>query len=86
MVSITAAESRLGQHLGLRAASSDVLNENKDEGLEEMRKPMTDSINDVEKRSTSVLGWADAAELGIITSLSFILFCKAIDDFEFMLT
>lgn len=47
---------------------------------------MTDSINDVEKRSTSVLGWADAAELGIITSLSFTLFCKAIGDFEFMLT
>lgn len=41
---------------------------------------------DVEKGSMFVLGWADAAELGMITSLSFILPCKAIDNFEFMLT
>lgn len=45
MVFITAPGSRLGLYLGLRAANADILNEDKDEGLEEMRKPMADSIH-----------------------------------------
>lgn len=30
--------------------------------------------------------WADGVELGITTSLGFIIFCKANGDFELMLT
>lgn len=56
MVSVTAPESRLGQYLGLRAANAHILNENEDEGLEEMRKPMTNRIHGCRERK-HVCAW-----------------------------